>query len=150
MCDIFTVGRCARSSLLAVSHDEERLLLAGNARSSVTSWSRCLVVIDLISVQTLFVSGKLFSERGGRLSAPWTVYQRNIYEILIKEIYHCVGKLSPKNWFVLSRINEKRLLQFTILVAPSQRGPPYLGGHKHLNMWFLCLVMMPPFLQWLP
>ena len=34
------------------------------ARSSVTSWSRCLVVIDLISVQTLFIFGKLFSERG--------------------------------------------------------------------------------------
>ena len=34
------------------------------ARSSVTSWGRCLVVIDLISVQTLFIFGKLFSERG--------------------------------------------------------------------------------------
>ena len=40
MCDIFTVGRCARSS--------------------VTTWTRRLVVIDPnISVEMLFISGKL-------------------------------------------------------------------------------------------
>ena len=48
----------------SLSRRGETALLAGNARSSVASWSCCLVVIDLISVQTLFISGKLFSERG--------------------------------------------------------------------------------------
>ena len=90
MCDRFTVGRCARSCLLAVSHDEERLLLAGSARSSVTSWSRCLVVIDLISVQTLFISGQLSRECGVNINPPLNCLPKKyicIYKIYIKEIY---------------------------------------------------------------